>query len=239
MRLYGKNSVLERLKADPKSIKGLTVEKGVDLGEIKGLADACKVSIKYLSRQDFYKLAKDVRSQGLIAEIDEFKYTYLEDILRLPQENLPVILFLDNLNDPQNLGSILRTAGCFGGFSVVLPRHDSVEVTEAVLRVAQGGENYTQVSKAANMTLAIEKAKARGYWIAGAVVRAGEDFTRAKLNFPLGIVIGSEGKGIRPGLMSHLDLRFTLPMKGAELSFNASVSAALFCYEAMRQRNAL
>ena len=145
------------------------------------------------------------------------------------------MLFLDNLNDPQNLGSILRTTACLGGFAVVLPRHDSVEVTEAVLRVAQGGENYAPVAKVANLSVAIEKAKKAGYWIAGAVTEGGEDITKAKLNFPLGIVIGSEGKGIRQGLIGHLDMKLTLPMRGAGLSFNAAVAAALFCYEIIRQ----
>jgi 23S rRNA (guanosine2251-2'-O)-methyltransferase len=146
---------------------------------------------------------------------------------------------MDNLNDPQNLGSILRTSACLGGFSVVLPRHDSVEVTEAALRVAQGGENYVPVAKAVNLALAIEKAKKAGYWIAGAVLEAGEDLKKSKLNFPLGIVIGSEGKGIRPGLMKILDIRLSLPMGGAKLSFNAAVAAALFCYEVARQRTSL
>lgn len=236
MKLYGKNSIAERLKADPKSIKKIFFQKGEGLRQIEDICRQRRIPVDYLSKNEFDKKAQAVRTQGVIAEVTEFKYAYLEDILRLEKEKLPTLLFLDNLNDPQNLGSILRTAACFGGFGVVLPRHDSVEVTEAVLRVAQGGENYVPVVKAVNLSLAIEKAKKAGYWIAGAVLEGAENLADAKLNFPLAIVIGSEGKGIRPGLAGHLDMRLTLPMAGAELSFNAAVAAALFCYEAARQR---
>lgn len=236
MKLYGKNSVNERLKKNSKSIKKLYLQKGEDLSQIGGLCRQQGIPIEYLSKNEFDKKAQAMRSQGVIAEVADFKYTYLEDILNLPKEKLPTLLFLDNLNDPQNLGSILRTAACFGCFAVVLPKHDSVEVTEAVLRVAQGGENYVPVIKVTNLSLAVEKAKKAGYWIAGAMVGDGQDLTRTKLNFPLGIIIGSEGKGIRPGLLNHLDLKLTLPMAGAKLSFNAATAAALFCYEAARQR---
>jgi 23S rRNA (guanosine2251-2'-O)-methyltransferase len=247
MKLYGRNSISERLKADPKSIKRIFVEKGADVDWVRTAAKKHRIPLEHISINDFQKKSSGHRSQGAIAEAEEFRYTYLEDILvggdTLPREKVvgsqgvpSMLLFLDNLNDPQNLGGILRIAACLGGFAVVLPRHDSVEVTEAVLRVAQGGENYVPVARVANLSVAVEKARKAGYWIAGAVTEGGEDITKTRLNFPLGIVIGSEGKGIRQGLVSHLDLKLTLPMAGAKLSFNAAVAAALFCYEITRQK---
>ncbi len=236
MRLYGRNSIKERLKADAKSIKKIFLQKDADVSDIISMARPHHIPIEYLAKNEFQKSAQDNRTQGVIADIGEFKYTYLEDILNLPKEKYPSILFLDSLNDPQNLGGILRTAACFGGFAVVLPKHDSVEVTEAVLRVAQGGENYVPIAKVTNLATAIDKSKKAGYWIAGAVIEGGNDLTSTSLNFPLGIIIGSEGKGIRPGLISHIDFKITLPMKGVELSFNAAVAAALFCYEITRQK---
>lgn len=236
MKLYGRNCVIERLKKDAKSVKRIFAEAGAD---ISGAGHICRqrgIPVEYLSKNIFQKKAQGIPSQGIIAETDDFKYAQLEDILELPKEKLPVLLFLDSLNDPQNLGSILRTSACFGGFAVILPRHESVEVTEAVLRVAQGGENYTPVCKVANLSVAVEKARKAGYWIIGAATEGGEDLTAARLNFPLGVVIGSEARGIRQGLRSHLDNKFTLQMAGAQLSFNAAVAAALFCYEAARQR---
>ena len=233
MKLYGRNCIVERLKKNPKSIKNIFIETGVDIDEL--LIASVKnnhIPVESITKNDFHRKSQGIPSQGIIAEVEEFKYVYLEDILRKKD----ILLFLDNLNDPQNLGSILRTAACFGGFAVVLPKHDSVEVTEAVLRVAQGGENYVPIAKVTNLAIAIEKAKKAEYWIAGTVTSGGENAASVKLNFPLGIVIGSEGKGIRQGLISHLDFKLTLPMAGADLSFNASVAAALFCYESVRQR---
>jgi len=240
MKLYGKNCITERIKNNPKSVKRIFVEDvAVETRLIASLQDcikSCRIPTERISKNEFQKKSQGIPSQGIIAEVADFEYTHLEDTLNLPKDKLPTILFLDNLNDPQNLGGILRTAACFGGFMVVLPKHGSVEVTEAVLRVAQGGENYVPVAKVTNLSIAIDKTRNAGYWIAGTVVTDGQDLTKAELNFPLGIVVGSEGKGIRPGISGHLDIKLTLPMAGAQLSFNASVAAALFCYEAPRQR---
>lgn len=241
MRLFGRNCITERLKKDPKSIKRVFIESGAD-AETRLIASLqnSHIPVERITKNDFERKSAGIPSQGVIADVGDFKYTYLEDILNggdtPPVLGIPTLLFLDGLNDPQNLGSILRTAACFGGFVVILPKHDSVEVTEAVLRVAQGGENYVPVAKVINLGVAIEKAKKAGFWIAGTVTSGGENAASVKLNFPLGIVIGSEGKGIRPGLINHLDFKLTLPMAGADLSFNASVAAALFCYESVRQR---
>jgi len=236
MKLYGRNSILERLKTNAKSVNRIFLQNQVNMPDVVGICKSQCIPIDYLAKNDFEKKARDIRSQGVIAEVEEFQYSYLEDVLALPKEKYPVILFLDSLNDPQNLGSILRTAGCFGGFAVVLPKHDSVEVTEAVLRVAQGGENYVPVIKVTNLAVAVDKAKKAGYWVSGAVMEGGDSLTDTSLNFPLGVIIGSEGFGIRPGLINHIDFKITLPMKGAALSFNAAVAAALFCYEVTRQR---
>lgn len=235
-RLYGRNSVLGRLKENPKSIKRLLIEKGIRAGDIEQLSKSENIPICYIPEREFKHISGDIRAQGIIAEVERFRYSILEDVLDKPLENLPIILFLDNLNDPQNLGGILRSAACFGGFALVLPKYDSVEVTDAVLRVAQGGENYVSVARVNNLSWAIETARGAGYWIAGAVVESGEDLTGVNLNFPLGLVIGSEAKGIRQGLLKHLDLRLTIPMQKAKLSFNVSTAAAIFCYELYRRR---
>lgn len=239
MRLYGINSVSERLKVNPKTIKRLFIEKGADLYKIEQACRAQGIPVQYSTEKELYKRANNIRTQGVIAQIEEFSYGCLDDILACPKENLPVFLFLDNLNDPQNLGSILRTAACLGGFAVVLPKHDSVEVTEAVLRVAQGGENYVPVVMAKNLSSAIKEAKEADYRIAGSVIERGEDLRKAEFSFPLGIVIGSEAKGIRQGLLGQLDYKVTIPMETPGLSFNAAVACALFCYETSRQKGGI
>ena len=236
MKIYGKNCIAERLKINPKSIREIFLEEGEKLSELASICKSCHIPAKHLSKKEFAREAKGIRSQGIIAEIGDFKYRGFDEFLEEAKAESPTILFLDNLNDPQNFGSILRTAACFGGFAVALPKYDSVEVTEAALRVACGGENYVPIIKVTNLSPAIDKAKECGYWVGGAVVEGGEDLRKAKLNFPLGLVIGSEGKGIRQGLVKHLDFKLTMPLSQARLSFNASIAAAIFCYEVSRQR---
>ncbi len=160
-----------------------------------------------------------------------------KDILNLPKEKHPSILFLDSLNDPQNLGAIIRSAGCLGAFSVVLPTHDSVEVTEAVLRVSSGGDNYVSISKVSNLSQAIIAAKEAGFWIAGTVVEGGKAPWEVSFPFPLALVMGSEQKGIREVLRKHLDMELTIPMGHPRMSFNVAQATTIFCYEITKQKN--
>ena len=230
MRLYGKRSVIERLTAAPRTIRTLYLDQGVDAPEVVRAAKASGLSFTSLSKEDFAQKTGSVHAQGVLAEVEEFLYAEFEELLAKPEPR-PLLLLLDRVTDPQNLGAILRSTACFGGISLVLPKHDSTEVNETVLRVACGGENYVPVSRVTNLVRACETAKKAGYWIAGAAAEGGEPLNRAKLPFPLGIILGSEGGGIRPGLTKHLDLTITLPMPGAPLSFNVATAAALIGYE--------
>lgn len=236
MNLYGRNSIFERLKINPKSIKRILLEEGKDLSAIRRLCKSKGIPFNCFPQARFDKFTRGVRSQGVIAEVEEFQYANLEDILDPEKVKPPIILFLDNLNDPQNLGAILRTCGCFGGFAVVLPKHDSVEVTEAALRVASGTENYVPVAKVNGLLPAVILAKERGFWIGGAMTIGGQDIASVRLNFPLGLIIGSEAKGIRQSLTKELDFGLSIPMHTGGLSFNAATAAAIFAYEAIRQR---
>lgn len=236
MNLYGRNSIFERLKINPKSIKRILLEEGKDLSAVSRLCKSKGIPFNCFPQARFDKFSRGIRSQGVIAEVTDFQYTSFEDILQPPKGKPPVVLFLDNLNDPQNLGAILRTCGCFGGLAVVLPRHDSVEVTEATLRVAAGTENYVPVAKVNGLLPAITLAKERGFWIGGALTTGGQDIASARLNFPLGLIIGSEAKGIRQSLAKELDFELSIPMHTGGLSFNAATAAAIFAYEAIRQR---
>ncbi|MDD2703662.1 MAG: 23S rRNA (guanosine(2251)-2'-O)-methyltransferase RlmB [Candidatus Omnitrophica bacterium] len=235
MRLYGKRSVTERLHKNPRSIKKIYIQDGMNRPDIAHLGRSKNVSVEVIKPQRFNQLVQGgVHTQGVIAEIENFRYEDLDEILE--REDKPVVLFLDRINDPQNLGSILRSCACFGGFCVVVPKFESVEVTEAVLKVACGGENYVPVCRVVNLSVAVQKAKKEGYWIGAAVVEGGQNPRQLKLNFPFGLVVGSEGRGVRPGLVKDLDYRFTLPMQGAELSFNVAVAVSIFCYEIVNQR---
>jgi 23S rRNA (guanosine2251-2'-O)-methyltransferase len=207
----------------------------MDRPDIAHLGRRNHIAVEVLKQQRFTQLVQGgAHTQGVMAEIDQFKYHDFDEIIG--QEDKPVLILLDRINDPQNLGSILRSCACFGGFCVILPKFESVEVTEAVLKVACGGENYVPICRVTNLSVAAQKAKREGYWMGAAVVEGGQSPRQLRLNFPFGLVVGSEGKGVRPGLVKDLDYRLTLPMQGAELSFNVAVAVSMFCYEIVCQR---
>ncbi len=229
IRLYGKRSITERLKAAPASITRIYIEEGAVRPDIVTLARKHRIPVENLRHPRFRQLAQGNTTQGLIAETGDFKYAVLEDILGA--ESKPTLLFLDRVNDPHNLGVILRSAACFGGFAVVLPGYESVEVNETVIKVACGAENYVPVAKIPNLSVAVQKAAAAGYWIGACVVEGGSSPREVALNFPLGLILGSEGEGVRPGLLKHIDYKLTLPMRGQGLSFNVAIAVSIFCYE--------
>jgi len=147
------------------------------------------------------------------------------------------LLFLDNLKDPQNLGAIIRSIACLGDFAIVLPKKESVGVTETVFRVASGGDNYVLISRVPNLSSAIAIAKNQGFWIVGSVVEGGEDLLEKPLPFPIGLVVGSEQKGIRDVVKKQIDIKITIPMKQPRLSLNAAQATTILCYEIAKQKN--
>jgi len=236
MYLYGKNSILERLKANPKSIRKIFLQHNFNAPHITDLIDSKKIPVEHMTEKGLTRVKRADRLQGIVAEVSGFQYAGFEDLLNRLQDRKLSFIFLDNINDPHNLGSVIRIAACFGGFAIVIPEHRSCQVTDAVMHVASGGENFTPVSMVTNTSAALMKAKKAGYWVVGTVVEKGEDINKAKLPFPICLVLGSEGKGIRHGVDKTLDLRVTLPMRGAALSFNVAMACAIFCHEIDRQR---
>jgi 23S rRNA (guanosine2251-2'-O)-methyltransferase len=234
MVLYGRNSVWERLKAGPNSIRKIYLEDGFSVPEIEKLIKANNIPVERLSAKDLSRVKPTKDLQGITARVDKFQYASLEDLLN--KQLVPI--FLDRVNDPHNLGAIIRSAACFGGFGVVIPKFQACEVTEAVLHVASGGENYVPVAMVANISNAIIAAKKSGYWIMGAMVSGdAADIHKVSLLFPLGIVFGSEGEGIRYGIEKQLDLKARIPMKGEQLSFNVAIACAIFCHEISKHKH--
>ena len=233
MFLYGKNSVLERLRANPKSIKGLYLQDKFSATAIDSLIKSRKIPVKRVAEKELSRIKRADRLQGIVAEVDKFEYANFDELMLAKKVSF---ICLDNINDPHNLGSIIRIAACFGDLAVVIPKHDSCEVTDAVMHVASGGENFVPVCKVNNMLTNLLKAKKEGYWVVGTVVDGGEDINKTALPFPLCLVLGSEGKGIRHGIEKYLDVKVTLPMKGAELSLNVAMASAVFCHEISKQR---
>jgi 23S rRNA (guanosine2251-2'-O)-methyltransferase len=236
MFLYGKNSVSERLKNNPESIKKIFLQDNFSAPDIEKLIRTKQIPVKSTSKKGLYRIKPAESLQGIVAEVDQFKYSHIEDILN--QEPQVSFIFLDRIFDPQNLGAIIRTAACFGGFAVVIPKHKACQITEAVLHVASGGENFVPIAAPANLTNTILAVKKSGFWLVGAFLSGGEDIRKASLPFPLGILLGSEGSGIRYGLEKHVDIKVNIPMSGAPLSFNVTSACAVLAYEVSRQRTA-
>ena len=237
MNLYGKNSVLERIKTNPNSIRKIFLQNNFNMPFIEKLIKVNRIPTERLSSTKLARIKRAENLQGIIAQINRFEYTYFDNLLTSEQNKQLTLIFLDRIYDPQNLGAIIRTAACFGGFAVIIPKFKACEVNETVLHVASGGENYVPVSMVTNLSNAIIKAKKCGYWIVGTIPDdESEDINKVSLPFPLGVVLGSEGEGIRYGIRKHLDIKVRIPMEGAKLSFNVNMACAIFCHEICKQR---
>lgn len=237
MKLYGKNPVIERIRSNPQSIRLILVEQGhEDHGFIAQKAKKWGIRVSAVPASQLLKIARNVNTQGIVADVDDFQYMPYDELLDMAYDKKISIVFLDGVTDPQNLGAILRSLGCLGGFALVLPTKDSVSVTEAVLRVASGGENYVRISQVSNLAQAIVKAKNAGFWIAGSIVEEGERLFDARLQFPLGLVLGSEQKGIRDVIKKHVDAKLTIPMAQNKMSYNVAQAATIFAYEITKQK---
>ena len=237
MLLYGRISVLERLKVQPESIRKILLQDNISLPKIEKLIAVHNIPLERMASGKLSRKKPSKDLQGIIAEVAQFKYASFDDLLSQTQKNDLSLIFLDRINDPHNLGAIIRTIACFGKFAVVIPRFRACSVTEAVLHVASGGENYIPVSIVPNLSTAIDQAKKCGCWIVGAESGGdASDITKISFSFPLGLVLGSEGEGIRYGIQKHLDMKVHIPMKGAALSFNVGVACAILCHEIAKQR---
>ncbi len=237
MKLTGKNPVIERLRSNPATIRKIYLQEGFqDAAYIYKKAKQRGIPVFVTLPSRLLKMARNTNTQGILAEVEDFSYMPYEELLDMAFEKKKSPLFLDGLNDPQNLGVILRSLACLGKFCVVIPRHESVEVTEAVLRVASGADNYVPLAKVGNLATAIQLAKEKGFSIAGAVVKDGISLMETHFPFPMGLVVGSEQKGIRDVVRRHLDLEVTIPMNIDTLSFNVAQATTIICYEIARQK---
>ena len=212
-------------------------ENHVDLAYIRKKCQQWGISVTTVPHSKIQRLAQNLNTQGILADIDDFVYVGLDDLLEHALDKKRIPVFLDNLNDPQNLGGIIRSCGALGVFDIVLPTTESVSVTESVLRVACGGENYLSVARVANLGNAIDKAKKMGFWMIGTAVIDARSLTEVVLQFPLGLVMGSEEKGVRDIIRKRLDLEVMIPMKNQRMSLNVAHATSMVCYEIIRQKS--
>ena len=237
MRLFGKNPVIERLRSNPKSIQKIHLQQGMpELSSIRKKAKQNNIPVVNVPKSKMDKMSRHVNAQGVMVNVHDFEGMEYTELLEVALSKQRTLVFLDGLNDPQNLGSIFRSLGCFGHFSVVIPTHKSVSVTETVLRIASGGENHIHFAEVPNMVKAIRKAKEEGFTIAGTGIKDGESLMETQFHFPLGFVMGSEQKGLRPVVQDEVDLVLTIPMLMERLSFNVAHATTIVAYEITKQR---
>lgn len=205
---------------------------------ILGAAQQVGVPIGEASRQRLDELAGGGHHQGVVAEMAEIATVALDDLLDVARrrQEPPLLVVTDHLEDPQNLGSLIRSAEAAGAHGLVVPERRSVGVTPAVVRASAGATEHLAVATVVNLARTLRELKAAGLWIVGLDAGAEQPYDLADLTVPLAIVVGSEGKGLSRLVAEQCDLRVRLPMAGRTASLNAAVAGAILLYEAVRQR---
>lgn len=239
-KLEGRNPVLEALKAE-RPIDKILVQKGERAGSVVRiitLARQKKIVVQEVEKQKLDSLSSTRAHQGVIAFVAMHQYVELEDILSKAADKgeHPFIILVDEIHDPHNLGSILRTANAAGAHGVVIPKRRSVGLTAVVAKASAGAIEYVPVARVTNLAQTIDKLKEQGIWIVGADMEGEQNFYEANLEGPIGLVVGSEGEGIGRLIKEKCDFLVKIPMKGEITSLNASVAGAIMMYEILRQR---
>ncbi|MBN1659012.1 MAG: 23S rRNA (guanosine(2251)-2'-O)-methyltransferase RlmB [Anaerolineae bacterium] len=242
--LYGRQPVRETLRAGRRQVYKLLVAAGVKptdiVGEVLARARRSAIPLQEIDRKELDKIAGgEANHQGLAAEVSGYPYVDLHDILAAARQEgaPPFLLLLDHLLDPQNLGSLLRTAEAAGVHGVVLPGRRASGVTPAAVRASAGAAEHVRVAEVPNLVQAMKQLRQEGVWLAGLEAAPGAQlYTRADLRGPLALVVGSEGQGLARLVRDTCDYLIKLPMHGRVESLNAAVAGAITLYEALRQR---
>ena len=237
--IYGRNAVLEAFRSG-KTIDRLYVQEGVADGTLQSILRTAKKTdavINFVNKDRLNKYAEGDKHQGVVAMAAAYNYAEVEDILNAAKEKdePPFIIVLDDIEDPHNLGAIIRTANQAGAHGVIIPKRHAVGLTATVARTSSGAINYTPVAKVTNISRTIEELKEKGIWFACADM-SGELMYNCNLTGAIGLVIGSEGSGVSRMVKEKCDFVVKIPMFGQIDSLNASVAAGVLSYEIVRQR---
>lgn len=239
-QIEGRNSVIELLESK-KDINKIFVTKGERHGSINKILAMAKernVIIVEKDKKQMAQMAQTPNHQGVIAIVPPFEYCEIEDILenaKIKNED-PFILILDGIEDPHNLGSIIRTAETAGVHGIIIPKRRAASVNSTVSKVSAGVVEHIKIARVTNISDSIQKLKDNGLWICGTDIDAKNYYYDQDLKGPLGIVIGNEGQGMSEKVKKNCDFLVKIPMKGKVTSLNASVSTGIVVYEAVKQR---
>lgn len=237
--VYGKNVVKQLLK-DQKKIYELVIADGFKDPECELLWKQSNLKPVTMGRKKMDQLFSNANHQGVAAKIDDYKTYELEELLTaVPKQKMPLFVMLDGLEDPHNLGAILRTCDCVGVDGVIIGKHRNVKLTPTVAKVSTGAIDTVKVSIVTNLSQAMKYLKKQGYWIACADLDDSRDYREGRYDVPLLLVIGSEGFGVSPLIKKNCDYSVRLPMEGSVTSLNASVATGVLLYQIYNSRNPL
>ena len=239
-QVEGRNAVLELLKSD-KDINKIFVTKGEKHGSINKIISMAKekrIVIVEKDKKQMQQMAQNENYLEVIAIVPPFEYCEIEDILEEAKKKneSPFILILDGIEDPHNLGSIIRTAETAGVHGIIIPKRRAATVNSTVGKVSAGAVEYMKIARVTNISNTIEKLKQQGIWICGTDINANKYYYKEDFTGPIGIVIGNEGTGISEKVKKNCDFLTKIPMKGKVSSLNASVSTGIIVYEVVKQR---
>ena len=237
--IIGRNPVMEALKSGREIDKILVSSGEGSIVKIVGMAKDKGLPIIKAEKASLDRIAQGGAHQGIIAYASAYEYKEIDDILAKAEKQgeEPFVLILDNLEDPHNLGAIMRTAECAGAHGVIIPKRNACGLTETVAKTSAGAIEYMPCVRVTNIVNAIEELKEKGFWVA-ACDMGGQDYYKADLSGKLAVVIGSEGAGISRLVKENCDFTVSMPMVGRITSLNASNAAAVLMYEVRRQRDA-
>jgi len=240
--IIGRNPVMEAIRSG-RDINKIWVSEGANKGQIHKLLELANQNKVLVQTAPNKKLDSMVEGnhQGVIASVAAYEYAELDDLFTLAEKRneQPFFLILDEIEDPHNLGSIMRTADAVGAHGIIIPKRRAVGLTAAVAKSSTGAIEYIPVARVTNLARTIEDLKQRGLWIVGTDAKGADDYRNLDGNMSLGLIIGSEGKGMSRILREKCDFLIKLPMVGKVTSLNASVAASLLMYEVYRKRNPL
>lgn len=239
LTIEGRNAVIEAFRFG-KTIDRLFVLDGCQDGPIRSIVREARkhdTIITYVAKERLDQMSETGRHQGVIAYAAAYEYAQVEDMLKLAEEKgePPFLFLLDGIEDPHNLGAIIRTANLAGAHGVIIPKRRAAGLTATVAKTSAGALNYTPVAKVTNLAATMEELKKRGLWFVCADME-GETMYRLDLKGPIGLVIGNEGEGVGKRIREACDMTASIPMKGNLDSLNASVAAGVLAYEIVRQR---
>ncbi|WP_110925986.1 23S rRNA (guanosine(2251)-2'-O)-methyltransferase RlmB [Bacillus massiliglaciei] len=237
--IIGRNPVLEALRSE-REINKIWIAEGSQKGSMQPIIGAAKerrVFVQFVPKKKLDQLAEGVH-QGVVASVAAYQYAELDDLYAAAEERneAPFFLILDEIEDPHNLGSIMRTADSVGAHGIIIPKRRAVGLTATVAKASTGAIEYIPVARVTNLARTIDELKERGIWIVGTDAKGSEDYRNLDGKMAIGLIIGSEGKGMGRLIKEKCDFLVHLPMAGKVTSLNASVAAGLLMYEIYRKR---